>query len=57
MMHQGNHYMIVFQDSLAKWPLVYPAPDQKNIAKLVSMFGVPKSVLSNGGFAPNKGSV
>ena len=28
---QGNHYVIVFQDFLTKWPLVFPPPDQKAI--------------------------
>ena len=44
----GNRYVIVFQDFLMKWPLVFPAPDQKaiRIARLVAeevlpMFGVP----------------
>lgn len=48
--------MIVFQDFLTKWPLVYPAPDQKSIriAKLlaeevVPMFGVPEALLSDRG--------
>ena len=26
---RGNRYVIVFQDLLTKWPLVYPVPDQK----------------------------
>ena len=25
----GNHYVIVFQNFFSKWPLVFPAPDQK----------------------------
>ena len=35
---QGNRYVIVFQDFMTKWPLVFPAPDQKAIrlAKLVA---------------------
>ena len=28
---QGNRYVIVFQDFITKWPLVFPAPDQKAI--------------------------
>ena len=51
---QGNRYAIVFQDFLTKWPLVYPAPDQKaiRIARLVGeeelpMFGVPDALLSD----------
>jgi len=26
---RGNKYVIVFQDLFTKWPMVYPAPDQK----------------------------
>ena len=35
---QGNRYVIVFQDFMTKWPLVFPAPDQKAIrlTKLVA---------------------
>ena len=35
---QGNRYLIVFQDFMTKWPLVFPAPDQKAIrlAKLIT---------------------
>ena len=53
---QGNRYVIVFQDFLTKWPLVYPAPDQESIriAKLlaeevVPIFGVPEALLSDRG--------
>ena len=53
---RGNCYVIVFQDILTKWPLVFPAPDQKaiRIARLVTeeilpMFGVPESLLSDRG--------
>ena len=52
----GNRYVIVFQDFLTKWPLVFPAPDQKaiRIARLVAeevlpMFGVPECLLSDRG--------
>ena len=27
---QGNKYVLVFQDFLTKWPMVYPIPDQKS---------------------------
>ena len=27
----GNKHVVVFQDFLSKWPLVYPVPDQKAI--------------------------
>ena len=53
---QGNRYVIVFQDVLTKWPLVFPAPDQKpiRIAHLVAeevfpLFGVPDALLSDQG--------
>ena len=53
---RGNRYVIVFQDFLTKWPLVYPAADQKSIrlAKLlaeevVPTFGVPEALLSDRG--------
>jgi len=34
---KGNRYVIVFQDLFTKWPMVYPALDQKTdrIARLV----------------------
>ena len=53
---QGNRYVIVFQDFLTKWPLVFPAPDQKaiRIARLVAeevfpLFGIPDALLSDRG--------
>ena len=56
VMQQGNQYVIVFQDFLTKWPLVYPAPDQKSIRivkllaeEIVPMFGVPEALLSDRG--------
>ena len=56
MMERGNRYVIVFQDFLTKWPLVFPAPDQKAIRiarpvaeEIVPMFGVPESLLSDRG--------
>ena len=54
--HKGNHYAIVFQDFFTKWPLVFPAPDQKSLRiarllteKLVPMFGVLEALLSDCG--------
>ena len=29
-MKRGNQYVIVFQDLFTKWPLAFPAPDQKS---------------------------
>ena len=26
---RGNQYVIIFQDLFTKWPIVFPAPDQK----------------------------
>ena len=53
---QGNRYVIVLQDFLSKWPMVFPAPDQKAIrlARLVAeevlpQFGVPDAILSDRG--------
>ena len=47
---QGNQHAIVFQDLFTKWPMVYPAPDQKAIRiarllteQIVPLFGVPLS--------------
>ena len=52
----GNCHVLVFQDYLTKWPLVYPIPDQKavRIVKLlveevVPFFGVPEALLSDRG--------
>eukprot|EP00731_Ephydatia_muelleri_P007839 Em0004g177a len=53
---KGNRYVIVFQDFLTKWLLVFPAPDQKaiRIARLLAeevlpLFGCPESLLSDRG--------
>ena len=52
----GNRHVVVFQDFLTKWPLVYPVKDQRaiTIAKLlvqevIPTFGVPEAVLSDHG--------
>ena len=52
----GNKHVVVFQDFLSKWPLVFPVPDQKaeRIARLlveevVPFFGVPEALLSDRG--------
>ena len=54
--NQGNQHVIVFQDFLSKWPLVFPTPDQKavRIVKLlveevVPIFGVPEALLTDRG--------
>lgn len=50
--NNGNRYVLVFRDFLAKWPLVYPVPDQKSarLAKIIVeelrylfFFGVPEA--------------
>ena len=55
---KGSRYVIVFQDFSTKWPLVFPAPDQKAIriaglvaeeVHVVPIFGVPESLLSDCG--------
>ena len=28
---RGNQHVVVFQDFLTKWPMVFPVPDQKSI--------------------------
>ena len=52
----GNRHVVVFQDFLSKWPLVYPVPDQKAIRlarlladEVVPLFGVPEALLSDRG--------
>jgi len=47
---------ISFQDFLTKWPMIYPAPDQKAIRiacllvdEVVPLFGVPEALLSDHG--------
>ena len=54
--NSGNRYVLVFQDYLTKWSMVYPIPDQKSqrIAKIlvneiIPFFGVPESLLSDRG--------
>ena len=51
---QGNKYVLVFQDFLMKWPMVYPIPDQKSqwiaeilVQEVVPFFGVPENLLCN----------
>ena len=53
---KGNCYAIVFQDFFTKWPLVFPAQDQKSLRiarllteQLIPMFGVPEALLSDRG--------
>ena len=53
---QGNRHVLVFQDYLSKWPMVYAMPDQRahRIARIlceeiIPMFGVPEALLSDRG--------
>ena len=52
----GNRHVVVFQDFLTKWPLVYPVPDQKPLRlvkllteEVIPFFGVPEALLSDRG--------
>ena len=52
----GNSHVVVFQDYLTKWPLVFPVPDQKTtrlvrllVEEVVPFFGVPEALLSDRG--------
>ena len=53
---RGNKHVLVFQDFLSKWPMVFPIPDQKTeriakllVEELVPFFGVPEALLSDRG--------
>lgn len=53
---QGNKHVLVFQDFLSKWPMVFPIPDQKSerivkilVEEIVPLFGVPEALLSDRG--------
>lgn len=48
--------MVIFQDFLTKWPMVYPVPDQKTkrivkllMEEIVPFFGVPEALLTDHG--------
>ena len=52
----GNKHVLVFQNFLSKWPMVFPIPDQKTerivkllVEELVPFFGVPEALLSDRG--------
>ena len=53
---KGKKYVVVMQDYLTKWPLVYPTSDQKaqTLARILAenvipFFGVPEALLSDRG--------
>ena len=53
---RGNKHVVVFQDMLTKWPMVFSVPDQKTerlvrllCEEVVPMFGVPEALLSDRG--------
>ena len=51
----GNSHVVVFQDYLAKWSLIFPVPDQKSITLVrllvgvIPFFSVPEALLSDWG--------
>ena len=52
----GNKLVLVFQDYLTKWPLVYAIPDQKThrivrilVEEIIPVFGVPEVLLTDRG--------
>ena len=52
----GNRHVVVFQDFLTKWPMVFPVPDQKAVRlvkllteEVIPLFGVPEALLSDRG--------
>jgi len=52
----GNKHVMVFQDMLTKWPMVFPVPDQRSVKiarllckEIVPLFGVPEVHLFNQG--------
>lgn len=52
----GNRYVLVFQDFLTKWPMVFAMPDQKSkriaellVKEIIPLLGVPEALLSDRG--------
>ena len=50
---QGNKHVVVFQDYLTKWPMVYAIPDQKAhrilVEEVIPFLGVSEALLSDRG--------
>ena len=53
---RGNQHVIIFEDFLTKWPMVFPVPDQKAIRiahlradEVIPNIGVSKALLSDRG--------
>ena len=53
---KGILYVLVFQDFLSKWPMVYALPDQCAhcivkilVEEIIPIFGVPEALLSDRG--------
>lgn len=53
---RGNRYILIFQDFLTKWPLVYPMPHQKSLRitellvnEVIPLLGVPEVLLLDKG--------
>ena len=53
---RGNKHVLLFQDFLTKWPMVYPMPDQKTkrivqllVEEFIPLFGIPEALLSDRG--------
>jgi len=51
---RSNQHVVVFQDFLTKWPMVFPIPDQKAIRiahlladEVIPTIGVPEALLSD----------
>ena len=50
----GNRYVVIFQDFLLKWSMVFPVADQKAstlvkllVEEVVPLMGVPEALLSD----------
>ena len=50
---RGNHYALMFQDNLTKWPEVYAVEDRKAttvahcLADFIWQYGVPVKIIHN----------